>query len=71
MMCPCGNATTPARNKRDPAILRYERCGACGRCGCFVLNIDDHHVAGGQVARKLFQDEEALARLASQDGPDG
>lgn len=61
MNCSCGNATVSVRNKRCSASLAYERCGACGRCGGFVLRVDGTRAASGEMARRLFQDEAALS----------
>lgn len=59
MMCPCGNATSPRKEVSGVASLKYERCGACGRCGQFDLHVGGDVVAQGEPARSLFRDYQA------------
>lgn len=59
MNCPCGGNTVQAENRRGPALLSYEKCGSCGRCGGFILRVDGEIVDRGEPARLMFLGETA------------
>lgn len=66
MMCACGGRTVPDSARLARTVLRWERCGCCGRCDGFALYIDRAIVATGQLARLTFRDaEESVHRSAS------
>ncbi len=46
MGCECGGFTARAKEVRGGAVLRYERCGTCGRCGRWVLAVHGRVVRG-------------------------
>lgn len=58
--CPCGGFTAPNRSKSGTAILTWAECGSCGRAGEFRLHVGGEQVASGQVARRTYQDSNAL-----------
>lgn len=70
--CPCGGFTVARIAKEKDAILNYEECGSCGRCGDYRLLIAGEVVAKEQTARRLFQDANAIdtvrERLKQQRG---
>ena len=53
--CPCGGFTASASERKRGAVLKYERCGACGRCGQWRYEHDGTLVAEGEQARRQFQ----------------
>lgn len=63
LMCPCGNMTSAAQARSAGAVLRWQQCGSCGRCGSFELRVDGVQVARGRVARRVFADAAALERV--------
>ena len=56
--CPCGGMAYPTKSRRGSAVLHWKACGACGRCGAFVLVVDGEAVASGAEAQRQFNDEE-------------
>lgn len=63
--CPCGGFTLKQKVKRDGLTLRYARCGACGRCGGFKLKAHEITLTRGEVARRVYGDEQMTERLVS------
>lgn len=53
--CPCGGHTVPASERKTGMVLKYERCGACGRCGGWRLSWRGEPVAVGEEARQQYR----------------
>lgn len=58
--CPCGGFTVARIAKEKGAILNYEECGSCGRCGEYKLRIAGELITKGQTARRAIQDANAI-----------
>lgn len=56
MMCDCGGRTMPASARENGATLRWECCGACGRCDAYALKVEGVQAASGQAGRRAFRD---------------
>jgi len=54
--CPCGGMAYPKKSQRGGAVLRWKECGACGRCGRFVLHVDGECVARGSDAQSRYNE---------------
>jgi hypothetical protein len=63
--CSCGGFTLKQKTKRDGLALRFEWCGACGRCDKFTLWAQGIVLTRGEVARRAFGDEHLTERLVS------
>lgn len=63
--CSCGGFTLKQKAKRSALTLHYARCGACGRCGGFMLGAHGITLTRGEVARRTFGDEQLTERLVS------
>ena len=50
--CPCGGFTVSASERNPGLVLKYERCGSCGRCGRWRLHQDGTLVTEGEQARR-------------------
>lgn len=59
--CPCGGFTLHRKARHGSATLYWRRCGACGRCGGFVLIRPPDLILCGEPARQTFSD---LRRLS-------
>lgn len=64
MACPCGGLTVKDQARRRSALLRWERCGSCGRCGRYRLRVAGRIAAHGEVARRAFGDDAVVALTA-------
>lgn len=53
--CPCGGFTFPASERRRGLVLRYERCGACGRCDRWRLEKGGVCISERQSARREYR----------------
>jgi len=65
VICDCGGATFPkkAANKSRAAELSWQRCGACGRCGDWQLEVRGKRVKTGDLARRAFNDHGLLEQV--------
>lgn len=66
--CPCGGFTVGRVAKEKGAVLAFEECGSCGRCGYFKLHVDGELVAKEQTARRMFQDANAIEAVRKRLG---
>lgn len=64
--CSCGGFALKTKAKRDGLTLCYVRCGACGRCGGFVLEAHGVTLTRGEVARRAFGDMALTGRLVAR-----
>lgn len=62
-VCPCGGVTIPAKEKKLNAVLRYSRCGACGRCGAWELHMCGQRLCRGELARRAFNDDHLIEQM--------
>jgi len=53
--CPCGGRTVRASEGDSGMVLKYERCGACGRCGGWRLSLQGEPAAVGEDARRQYR----------------
>lgn len=60
MMCNCGGRTARASARDNESKLTWECCGACGRCGSYVLVVEKVQVVAGRAARLAFRDPALL-----------
>lgn len=51
--CPCGGFTSRMKERHGGAVLTFERCSACGRCGRWVLTAGGKKTTGVE-AREAF-----------------
>ena len=63
MSCGCGGHPMAQKAARQGLVLRWQCCGACGKCGRFALWAAGVRLTGGEVARRLFNDEAMTERL--------
>lgn len=59
--CPCGGFTVKAQERCGRLVLKYQRCGACNRCGRWVLEEARNTVASGEDARRRFREMQSGA----------
>lgn len=53
--CPCGGFTVSASERERGLILKYQRCGACGRCARWRFERDGSLVSEGETARREYR----------------
>ncbi len=66
MACPCGGQTAGRLARKSGAVLSWQSCTACGRCGAWRLAVEDIRVAGGELARRAYGDDRLLAHIQNR-----
>ena len=53
--CKCGGFTHRKAERAQEVSLRWQQCGACGRCDLYELRLGRAVVSKGQAARRTWR----------------